>query len=103
MGVLLVELAAPWARSLKEKRAAVLPVTERLKARYPVSVARLSGANDQQRELIGVSALSNDGVWLEGLLGRVLAFIEAKEVVVLRSQVDIEQWEFDAPTRPGRL
>ncbi|HEX2865023.1 MAG TPA: DUF503 family protein, partial [Deinococcales bacterium] len=43
VGVYQARLVMPWVRSLKEKRSLVKPVTERLKARFPVSVARLDG------------------------------------------------------------
>ncbi|CAN5546669.1 hypothetical protein BH24DEI1_BH24DEI1_16490 [soil metagenome] len=36
IGVYLARLETPWARSLKEKRALIKPVAERLKARFPV-------------------------------------------------------------------
>jgi uncharacterized protein YlxP (DUF503 family) len=95
VGVLLIELSLPWAHSLKEKRSLVLPVTERLKARFPVSVARLAGLDAHNWELIGIAALSHDAVWLEGMLGKVLGFVEAREVTVARSQLDVEPWDFE--------
>lgn len=94
LGVLLIELSTPWARSLKQKRSLVLPVTEKLKSRFPVSVARLDGLDSHDWELIGVAALSHDPVWLEGMLIKVLAFVEAKDVRVTRSQLDLEPWDF---------
>lgn len=95
VGVLLVEISVPWARSLKEKRSLILPVTERLKSRFPVSVARLAGLDQHGWELIGVTALSHDRVWLEGMLAKVLAFVEAREVQVARSQLDVEAWDVE--------
>jgi uncharacterized protein len=53
-GLYTVRLGMPWVQSLKEKRALVRPVVERLKARFPVSVARLAGLNDHDFEVIGV-------------------------------------------------
>lgn len=95
VGVLLVELSMPWAHSLKEKRALVLPVTERLKSRFPVSVARLAGLDTYDWELIGVSSLSHDRVWLQGMLEKALAFVEARGLGVTRSQLDVEPWDFE--------
>lgn len=96
VGVLLIEVSMPWAQSLKEKRSLMMPVTERLKARFPVSVARLQGLDSHDWELIGVTSLSHDPVWLEGMLRKVLDFVGAREVTVVRSQLDIEPWEFDS-------
>lgn len=95
VGVLLIELSMPWAQSLKEKRSLVMPVTERLKARFPVSVARLGGLDAHDWELIGVTSLSHDPVWLEGMLRKVLDFVGAREVTVVRSQLDVEPWDLD--------
>lgn len=95
VGVLLIELSMPWSQSLKEKRSLVMPVTERLKARFPVSVARLSGLDAHDWELIGVTSLSHDPVWLEGMLRKVLDFVGAREVTVVRSQLDVEPWDLD--------
>ncbi|MEX2536723.1 MAG: DUF503 domain-containing protein [Trueperaceae bacterium] len=95
VGVLLIELSMPWAKSLKEKRSLIMPVTEKLKVRFPVSVARLAGLDAHDWELIGVSAISHDAVWLEGMLRKALDFVGAREATVLRSQLDIEAWELE--------
>ena len=46
-------LEMPWVASLKEKRSLIKPVTEKLKVRFPVSVARLAGLDAHEWELIG--------------------------------------------------
>jgi uncharacterized protein YlxP (DUF503 family) len=97
VGVLLIELSLPWAHSLKEKRSLILPVTERLKSRFPVSVARLDGLDAHDWELIGITALSHDGVWLQGMLGKALAFVESRGVGVASSQLDVEAWDLERP------
>lgn len=84
----------PWVRSLKEKRALVKPVVEKLKVRFSVSAARLGGADAHTWEEIGVSAISSDRVGLEALLRRVEAFVAAGgEYRVTDSRLDIEVWE----------
>lgn len=93
VGVLLVELGTPWARSLKQKRSLILQVTEKLKARFPVSVARLDGLDTRDRELIGMTALSSDPVWLEGVLERALEFVRTQEAQVLRSSLEVDVWD----------
>lgn len=93
VGVVTVTLETPGVRSLKEKRSLILPVTERLKARFPVSVARLDGLEAHDWERIGVSAISSDRVWLERTLASVLAFVEGRGLGVRESTVDVEVWE----------
>lgn len=93
VGVLLVTLQFPGVTSLKEKRSLVLPVTERLKARFPVSVARLDGLDTHDWERIGVCAISADRVWLERTLASVLAFVERRSPAVADASVDIDVWD----------
>jgi uncharacterized protein len=92
IGIYIADLTMPWVESLKEKRSLILPVTEKLKARFPVSVARLDGLNAHDWERIGVTAISHDAVWLEGVLNRVHDFVVAHgtyEVSVLEQTVEI--------------
>ncbi|MFN3265245.1 MAG: DUF503 domain-containing protein [Deinococcales bacterium] len=77
IGVYTARLEMPWVSNLKEKRALVRPVTERLKARFPVSVARLDGLDAHDWEIIGVVSISHDAVWLDGLLQNVADFVVA--------------------------
>jgi uncharacterized protein len=68
VGVLTLRLEMPWVSNLKEKRALVRPVVERLKVRFPVTVARLGGLDAHDWELIGVATISNDHEWIEQTL-----------------------------------
>ncbi len=94
VGVYQARLEMPWVGSLKEKRALVKPVVERLKVRFVVAVARLDGLNEHSWETLGVTAISSDRVGLEGLLHKVEAFVAAGgEYRVTASSLDIEVWE----------
>lgn len=94
LGVYLAELSMPWVRSLKEKRALVKPVTEKLKVRFPVSVARLAGLDAHGWERIGAVAISNDPRWLESLLGDVHGFVLSHgDFRVTRSSLRVELWD----------
>ncbi|MGM9320127.1 DUF503 domain-containing protein [Deinococcus aquaticus] len=78
VGVLTVRVEMPWVASLKEKRALVRPVVERLKVRFPLTVARLDGLDAHDWEVIGVATISNDYGWVEETL-RMAADYIAKE------------------------
>lgn len=94
LGVYLAELRMPWVRSLKEKRAIIKPVTEKLKARFPVSVARLAGLDAHGWERIGAVAISSDPRWLESLLGDVHDFVLSHgDFRVERSSIRVEGWD----------
>jgi uncharacterized protein len=75
IGVYTAKLEMPWVSNLKEKRALIRPITERLKARFPVSVARLDGLDAHDWEIIGVVSISHDATWLDGVLHDVSSFI----------------------------
>ncbi|MFC4455494.1 DUF503 domain-containing protein [Deinococcus sonorensis] len=78
LGVLTLRLEMPWVSNLKEKRALVRPVVERLKARFPVTVARLDGLNAHDWELIGVATLSSDREWVVQTLTMAADFVAAQ-------------------------
>ncbi len=74
LGVYAARLETP-ARSLKEKRALIKPALERLKARFPVSTARLSGLDAWGYEVVGLSLLGNDPAWVEHTLRSAARFL----------------------------
>lgn len=75
IGALTLRLEMPWVSNLKEKRALVRPVVERLKVRFPVTVARLDGLDAHDWELIGVTTISNDHEWIEQTLKMASDFV----------------------------
>jgi uncharacterized protein YlxP (DUF503 family) len=94
VAIYIADLHMPWVNSLKEKRAMILPVTEKLKVRFPVSVARLDGLNSHDWERIGVTSLHHEYGWLESLLNKVHDFVVSNgsyEVKVIDKAV--EMWE----------
>lgn len=78
VGVLTVRVEMPWVGSLKEKRALIRPVVERLKVRFPLTVARLDGLDAHDWEVIGVATLSNDYAWVEETLRMAADYIAAE-------------------------
>ena len=89
----MVRFSTPFVRSLKEKRSLIKPITEGLKVRFPVSVARLEGLDAHDWELVGVAAIAADPVWLRGMLETAADFVTAKGVPVGESRVEIEVWD----------
>lgn len=78
VGVLTIRVEMPWVSNLKEKRALVRPVVERLKSRFPLTVARLDGLDAHDWEVIGVATLSNDYQWVEETLRMAADYIAAE-------------------------
>lgn len=75
IGTYTCRLEMPWVSNLKEKRALVRPVVERLKARFPVSVARLDGLDSHDWEVIGAVTISSDAQWTLETLHKVAEFV----------------------------
>ncbi|MDE0099279.1 MAG: DUF503 domain-containing protein [Truepera sp.] len=93
IGVLILDLDMPWVRSLKEKRSIVVSLVERLRSRFPVSVARLGGQGDHRWERLGVVSISGDAIWLEELLNRVAHAVGAGEARIRTSSLTVEVWD----------
>ena len=73
VGVLTLEIQIPWAHSLKDNRAVVLKIRDRLRSRFNVAVAELDHQDLWQQATIGVAAISGSRPILEQVLRRVLA------------------------------
>jgi uncharacterized protein len=73
VGVLTLEIQIPWSHSLKDKRAIVLKIRDRLRSRFNVAVAELDHQDLWQQATIGVAAISGSRPILEQVLRRVLA------------------------------
>ncbi|MFO7545065.1 MAG: DUF503 domain-containing protein [Trueperaceae bacterium] len=93
VGVLTVTLEFPGVRSLKEKRAQVKPLTERLKTRFAVTVARLDGLDAHDWERVGVATISADRDWVERTLASALSFVIARGLAVRESDISVERWD----------
>ena len=76
VGVLTLEIQIPYSHSLKEKRAVLLKVRDRLRGRFNVAVAELDHQDVWQRATLGIVSISDSQKYLEGLFQQVLAETE---------------------------
>lgn len=72
VGVLTIEIQIPWAHSLKEKRAILRKMRDRLRARFNVAVAELDHRDVWQQATLGVAAISSSRPLVEEVLRRAL-------------------------------
>ena len=77
VGVLTLEIQLPYAHSLKEKRAVLRKMRDRLRTRFNVAVAELDQQDVWQHATFGVVSISNSRPLLESLLRKVLADVES--------------------------
>jgi hypothetical protein len=72
IGVLTLEIELPYAHSLKEKRAVLQKMRDRLRARFNVALAELDHQDVWQHATLGVVSISNSQALLESTLRQVL-------------------------------
>src|SRR6266851_463204 len=93
VGVLRLTLVVPGARSLKEKRHVVRKITDRVRARYNVSIAEVAENDVWQRAVLGVTAVANDRSFVNEVLDKVVRDIEMLGVADLVSrEMEIETY-----------
>lgn len=93
VGVLTFVVTTPGARSLKDKRGMITPIVERLRRRFPVSVARLSDLDRRDRERLGVVIVSADPEVCRQVLERALAFAESFGLRLEATRLDVDRWD----------
>ncbi len=76
IGVLEIHLYIPEAHSLKEKRAVVKKIVERVKNRFNVSVAEIGDLDKWQSSVLGVATIGNSKDIVDSRLEKVVRFIE---------------------------
>ena len=73
VGVLILEIQLPYSRSLKDKRAVLLKIRDRLRSRFNVAIAELDHQDLWQQATLGVVSISNSQLFLESVFQKVLA------------------------------
>src|SRR5208337_4977524 len=73
VGVLTLDIQIPYAHSLKEKRAVLRKMRDRLRARFNVAVAELNHEDVWQHATLGVVSISDSRPILESIFNQVLA------------------------------
>ncbi len=93
VAVLQIEVGCPWARSLKEKRALILPLLERWRRGYSLSVARVGGLDAHGWERLVVAAVDADRDRLAGVMAQAEAAVREAGLDVVRARLDVEPWD----------
>lgn len=80
VGIVVVELHLPGARSLKDKRRVIAGLVERLHQRHRLSVAQVGHLDLHQRAELGLAAVGIDDTTVSRVLDDVRAQIESDTV-----------------------
>lgn len=93
VGVLRITLRLP-ARTLKEKRALVRPVVERIRTRYNASVAEVDALDSPKTAMLAVAVISNESRHADDQLQEIAAAVQ--ELRLDAEIVDLETELIDA-------
>jgi uncharacterized protein YlxP (DUF503 family) len=90
VGLLRVTLHIPAAHSLKDRRSVVRKAVDRVRARFPVSVAEVGDSDHWQRATIAVTMVSGDATLVREVLAKCTAVIAtAGDAVITRREVEV--------------
>jgi len=77
VAILYLEFFIPAAESLKQKRAVMKGIKERVKNKFNVSVAEIGERDKWQRCTLGVAAINADKSYIDGQLQLIVSFVDA--------------------------
>ncbi len=93
IGVLRITLRLP-SRTLKEKRALVRPVVERIRSRYNASVAEVDALDSPKTAMLAVVVVSNESRHADDQLQEIAAAV--RELRLDAEVIDFETELIDA-------
>ena len=88
------DLHVSQSRSLKAKRAAIRPIVDGLRHRFPVSVAEVDHQDQWQRAAIGVAVIGSSESQVRDVLASVERFVVAAADIEL---LDVETAWLESP------
>lgn len=90
IGLLTMDIYIPMASSLKEKRSVVKSIVEQCKNKFNVSIAEVDKNDLWKNSTIGVVTISNERVYVNRLLLKVLNYVENfYEVDLINHSIEI--------------
>lgn len=90
VGIIQVELRIPAPCSLKQRRAIVRSLKDRVRRRFQVAIAEIGILDDHEEVNLGIALVSNEGPHAEKRCRAVMEFIENNpeaEVVDIQMEV----------------
>jgi uncharacterized protein YlxP (DUF503 family) len=83
VGVARLVISIPGARSLKDRRRVVKSLKDRLRARFPVSVAEVGDLERYQVATLGLATVSNEGARCEQVMAAAVGMARVSRDAVL--------------------
>lgn len=90
IGVCTIHLRLPENESLKGKRGVLKSLMARVRNEFNVAIAEVGDNDSWQSAELGVAAVANDPSYVQGLLGRVVQWIEMNRLDIMLVDYEIE-------------
>lgn len=85
-----VYLYADWVHSLKEKRAIVKSITDKVKNRFNISIAEVDNLDMHKSIVLGLACVSNSAKHSDNCIQKVIEYIEQNtEAVVEKIETEL--------------
>ena len=99
VGVLRMVWTVPGARTLKDRRQAVVSLRDRLRHRYDVTFAEVDRSNRPTRQVVVLTTAGNDGALIRTIFDKIVGFVgRSGRVVVSSVDVEVFRWHPEVPT-----
>jgi uncharacterized protein len=85
VGVCSMDLALYGCENLKQKRGVVRRIIRRTQDRHRIAMSEIGELDDLDSALLGIAVIGNDQSVLNGLLDRVIGFVEELHLADVRS------------------
>jgi uncharacterized protein YlxP (DUF503 family) len=91
IGICTLHLRLLESHSLKEKRRIIKSIKDRIRNKFNVSIAEIDRQDKWQLATLGVACVSNDARFANGVLSKVVNFIdEAHPVELVDYEIEIQ-------------
>lgn len=83
VGVCRIVLGMAGVTSLKEKRAIVRRLVDRIRHRFDVAIAEVADMDSHRRAVLGLAVVSNDGRHARSMIDRIVAYASGASEAML--------------------
>ncbi|NQU95547.1 MAG: DUF503 domain-containing protein [Candidatus Omnitrophica bacterium] len=90
VGVLKIDFHISESSTLKEKRVVMQRLRDRVRNNFNVSIAEVDKHDKWQAASMGISCVSNDKKYIDGLLNKIKNFFEQnRSIIIMDHQIEI--------------
>ncbi len=83
VGALKIYMEIIGSSSLKDKRAVLKGLKERIRRRFNVSISEVDNQDKWQRATLGISSISHDKEFIEMMFNKIVHYIEQEKSILI--------------------